>query len=314
MLLTIVVWSNGPRVDTSFEPPVLDKSQLPTNAADLNDYLQDIENRSGDVWPHARKEIIWFGEVGAKSTYSVIYFHGFTAIRTEISPVCERVAEQLNANLYFHRFPGHGKTPEALAQVNAQDWIQSGLEGLRIGKMIGEKVIVITCSNGGTIASVLACYEKSPEMEGLILISPNIAPADPRAQMILDPWGIQLAEWVAGKTQSWGETPDSPQKHWTSPYPTRAIGPVMAMVRILEMSDHSQFTEPTLVFFNPSDAIVNAGKTVKFFNSIPSHPRRLVEVLNDSDPSHHVITGDLLSPNTVDSVVYEAVAFIRDLE
>ena len=76
---------------------------------DLDLYLAAEEGEYDDIIPGTQKRIVWAGEAGARTTFSIVYIHGFSATSEEIRPVPDNVAEALGANLYYTRLAGHGR-------------------------------------------------------------------------------------------------------------------------------------------------------------------------------------------------------------
>ena len=64
---------------------------------------------------------------------------------------------------------------------------------LLIGRLIGNKVVVMSCSTGSTLALYLAA--KNHEwIDGLICYSPNIDTYDQATHLVDGPWGLQIAQ------------------------------------------------------------------------------------------------------------------------
>jgi pimeloyl-ACP methyl ester carboxylesterase len=139
------------------------------------------------VKPGTEKKIFWTNEPGGKSEISLVFIHGFTSSRMPLSPILDEVAKKLNANIFYTRLKGHGQGPDGFIDVKTNDWIQDTREAGLIGKRIGNKVILVSMSTGGPLASYI--YAEDPSYAGLIYLSPNFKPADPNAEMILWPWG-----------------------------------------------------------------------------------------------------------------------------
>ncbi len=141
---------------------------------DLDAYLAKSESKFTDIVPTTQKEIVWAGAKGAKTPLSVIYIHGFSATKFEIRPVPDQVAAALNANLFFTRLAGHGRGSAPMAEPNAGDWIADMREALAIGRRLGDRVLVISTSTGGTLAAIAATDpEMARDVAGMIFVSPN---------------------------------------------------------------------------------------------------------------------------------------------
>ena len=110
---------------------------------DIDAYLAMREGQFDDIINGVEKQVIWAGEANVKTPLSIIYLHGFTASSKEIRPVPDRVAAALGANLYFTRFTGHGRQPSAMADATVARWMDDVGEAIKIGKQIGETVIIM---------------------------------------------------------------------------------------------------------------------------------------------------------------------------
>ena len=78
---------------------------------DLDAYLKQTEARFTDLRPNNEKLIVWADpSKKAKTPLSIIYLHGFSACRLEVAPLCDIVAHDLGANLFYTRLSGHGRS------------------------------------------------------------------------------------------------------------------------------------------------------------------------------------------------------------
>src|SRR5258708_7415518 len=79
----------------------------------------------------------------------------------------------------------------------AQHKLKSAKEALAIGRQLGNKVILMGTSTGGTFALQLAATYPD-QVAALVLLSPNIAINDPNAWLLNNHWGLQIAHLVTG--------------------------------------------------------------------------------------------------------------------
>ena len=131
-------------------------------AAELDAWLTEQESAVADVVPGTAKTILWADEEpgGRRTDIALVYLHGFSATRRELSPTIERVGEELGANVFFTRLAGHGRTAEALGQATVEDWKADVREAWEIERRIGERVEVIGTSTGASLALWLATQEE----------------------------------------------------------------------------------------------------------------------------------------------------------
>lgn len=308
LLIIIVIFFLGPKVD-------VDQTIRPVHLLEnLDSFLAEQENRFDDIVEGTQKTIIWAEKPGTRTEYSLVYIHGFSATRKETAPLSDQVAKKLGANLFYTRLTGHGRPGEALAAASVNDWLNDVVQSYEIGKRLGKKVIMIGSSTGGTALAWLAHKAGTDVgMESLaacVFISPNFRPADPFAAILTWPWGKQLAEALIGKNRSW--EPDAPghDTYWTNQYPTRALLPMMGLVRLVGGLDLTKIKMPCLVIASPKDAVIDYSAVEKAFENISSRKKKLVPYTRSSDPSHHVLAGDILSPHTTGELAKMITDFV----
>ena len=159
--------------------------------------MATIESRH-KIKPGNEAEIIWVDATHQQTEYAVVYLHGFSASKMEGNPVHLNLAKALHANLYLARLADHGiDTIAPMKNFTADRLWETSKQAYAIGKKLGKKVILVGTSTGGTVALKLAA--SYPEINSLILISPNVAINDKNAWMLNDPWGLQIAPgfWAA---------------------------------------------------------------------------------------------------------------------
>ena len=54
---------------------------------------------------------------------SEVYIHGFTASSEEVRPLPDKIANDLNANLFFTRLTGHGRNSKAMELCSISSWM-----------------------------------------------------------------------------------------------------------------------------------------------------------------------------------------------
>ena len=86
-----------------------------------------------------------------KRDLCVLYIHGFSASRQEISPTVSMIAEKLEANAVYTRLAGHG-LKENVMRATAEEWLKSALDSWEIATKIGRNVIIIATSTGAPIS------------------------------------------------------------------------------------------------------------------------------------------------------------------
>lgn len=267
--------------------------------------------RAGDA-----KRITWASpETRSATPLAVVYLHGFSADPHELDPVPQRLADSLGANLFVTRLAGHGlEDGEALGDVTAEDWLHDAEEALAVGARLGEKIVLVGTSTGGTLAVWAAAQSRRRDLiAAVVLVSPNFAPRDGGADMLLWPWGGFLARLVVGSERCWTPLNAQQERHWTTCYPTRALLPLMALVDMVRELDLARVTPPTLVLLSADDQVVDPDRTRQLLPRFGATIKQLVEIEGDEEPSHHILAGDIISPATTGAVTGLVLDFVRRL-
>jgi dienelactone hydrolase len=302
----------------AFPPEMLDRridfdaSRLPD---DLDGWLAGQEAAFTDIRPNAAKQIVWAGAVGQKTPIAVVYVHGFSADREEIRPVPDAVARALGANLFLTRLTGHGRSGPAMAEASAAAWVEDMAEAMAIGRRLGERVLVIGTSTGGTLATLAATDpELSQGMAGLVLLSPNFKPRNPAAFLLDLPLAPIWAPWIAGREAGFTPLNDGQAAHWTTSYPSSAFFPMATLLRAVWEIDLSTGKVPLLVLSNPGDQVIDpaAIDPVAAAWGGPVTRTELTPGPND-DPSGHVLAGRILSPDLTVPVTETILNWFRTL-
>jgi esterase/lipase len=307
VLAAVVLLGPRARVDPEVHPLL-----PPADPADVDGWLRASEDSVPDLRPGDAKEVVWADAQGAVTDVAVVYLHGFSADRHELDPVPADIARALGANLFYARLSGHGRDGAAMGGATAHDWLQDTEEALAVGRRIGRRVVLVGTSTGGTLATWAATRERwRPDLLAVVLISPNFAVRDERADMLLWPWGGLIARLVAGPERCFEPANERHRRHWTTCYPTRALLPMMALVHHVRSLDPTRIVTPTLVLYSPDDQVVDPRATERHFAGVGAPVKRIVGVQGSAAGEHHVLAGDILSPNDNDTVTAEVLAFVR---
>ena len=301
ILILVVVFFLGPRPDGSYMI-TFNKTDL---GNDLDTYLSNEESAVTELIPGAEKEIIWNNPVTkAKTPYSIVYAHGFSASKYETRPVPDLVAKEIGANLYYTRFQGHGHSNgDRLADATVEGWANDFAEAMAIGERIGEKTILIATSNGATITtSFLSEPGIADTLAGIVFMSPNFELAGLPTNVGNMPWAEALLPMLAGERRSWEPENEEHGKWWTTSYPSIAIFPMMALLAKVEDTDKSTINIPTAFIYSPQDEVVSV-TAIENAISQWGGETRVLKVEVEEGKSNHVIAGDIRAPENNATVV-----------
>ena len=290
-----------------------DRPAPPAVLSELDLWLQQSESKFTDIKPGTAKGIVWASDKKESTEWAVVYLHGFSASRLETSPVAEQVAKQLGANLFYSRLTGHGRAGAAMGEATPQDWLADTQEAIQIGRALGKRVLVISCSTGSTLSTWWGTSPQASQIQAHVFISPNFGLKDKRSELINGHWGQRIAYAVTGDTINYQSEDPREGQAWTQSYPTKALFPMMALVKQVRESDLSQFKAPVLVLFSEQDQTVDPAEIKTAFNRFGSNLKSLESVGYSHSKGQHVLAGEIRDPQAVEPMVQSIVRWTTAL-
>jgi esterase/lipase len=297
------------------EPPEYNASwpQVPAEAVALEDYVRQQESKH-KLKKDNEARIIWADSSRKKTAYAIVYLHGFSASQKEGDPVHLRLAQAFGLNLYLSRISDHGvDTTEALQLFTADRAWNSAKEALAIGTALGEKVILIGTSTGGTLALKLAA-EYPDKVHALINLSPNIAINNPAAFLLNDPWGLYIARMVKGGKYNETNASKSKSEYWNEKYRLESVVQLQELIESSMTEETFQkITQPSLTLYyykneTEQDPEVMVSAMLDMHRKLKTPDSLKIEKAMP-DTGAHVIGGALVSKDT-ESVYREMEGFV----
>ena len=315
LFVLLVLYSVGPNPAT----PIY-STELPSvpSIGLLENYITCIES-AHHLRPNNEARVVWANDsVKQKTDYAIVYLHGFSASQEEGNPVHRNIAKQFGCNLYLARLAEHGMdTTEQLVNLTPENYWKSAQQALAIGKQLGNKVILMGTSTGGTQALQLAATYPN-EVAALVLYSPNIAINDPKAWLLNNPWGLQIARLVKGSPYLVADdTRPIYRQYWDRPYRMEAT---IALEEMLETTMNketfSKVKQPTLLLYyykdeQHQDRIVKVSAMKEMFDQLAtkdSDKRAIALPLTEN----HVIASPIKSKD-VAGVERETKSFLEQV-
>jgi esterase/lipase len=313
--LLVIVYFLGPKPAA----PIYNNNliQVPAEPAALEDYISSKE-AAHKVKPDNEARIVWANDsTRAKTPYVIVYLHGFSASQEEGNPVHRNIARQFGCNLYLARLSEHGiDTTDALMNMTATSLWESAKEAYAIGKQLGEKVILMGTSTGGTVALELA--SNFEDVAGLVLYSPNIAINNPSAFLSNNPWGLQIARMViGGKENVLKDRTDTYKKYWNHQYRLEAIVELQELLETTMIPSHfNKIKCPllTLYYFKDDknqDPVVKVSAMKEMFEAVGT-PATLKRMIPIPGAGNHVLASPIQS-NDIVSVEKETALFLEQI-
>ena len=291
--------------------------QVPSDPAALEAYVASNEAKH-KVKPDNEARIVWANDsTKAKTPYVIVYLHGFSASQEEGNPVHRNIAKQFGCNMYLARLSEHGiDTTDALVNMTATSLWESAKEAYAIGKQLGDKVILMGTSTGGTVALELA--SNFEDVAGLVLYSPNIAINNPSAFLTNNPWGLQIARMVmGGKENVLKNRTDTYKKYWNHQYRLEAVVELQELLETTMIPSHfNKIKCPllTLYYFKDEknqDPVVKVSAMKEMFEAVAT-PANLKRMIPIPEAGNHVLASPIQS-NDIVTVEKETALFLEQV-
>ena len=280
-----------------------------------------LKNDSGLILkPDNQSRIIWANDsVMEKTPYVLLYLHGFSASWYEGYPANVDFAKHFGMNAYFPRLASHGiVTDDALIDMTPDRLWESAKQALMVARILGEKVIVMSTSTGGTLGLKLAA--EFPEMiDGLILYSPNIRINNGAAFMLSKPWGLQIGRKVTGGLHRvTNENFDSKDcQYWNCKYRMEAVVYLQQLVEATMKKDtYERVKTPVFLAYyykdeTHQDETVRVDAMLEMFDQLGTTESELVKMAFP-EAGNHVIGCELTS-KSYNEVLAETIKFATEV-
>ncbi len=317
VLFIVIVYLMGPKplpVDLNRDLPSISAS-----IANIEDYVKN--NDEGlTLKPDNESRIIWANDtVKERTTYSLLYLHGFSASWYEGYPANVEFARHFGCNAYFPRLASHGiETEDALVDMTPDRLWNSAKEALMIARTLGRKVIIMGTSTGGTLALKLA--SDFPEyVDGLILYSPNIRINNKAAFLLSKPWGLQIGRKNAdGNHRITNEDFDSKEcQYWNCKYRIEAVVFLQQLVdETMTNQTYKNINEPVFLGYyykdeENQDDVVKVDPMLEMFDHLGT-PADLKIKVAFPEAGDHVIGCELKS-RAYKEVMSETIKFGEEI-
>ena len=314
LALLAIAWLLGPPPP---EPVFGDKLPgVPTQADSLERYVSDKEQKF-DLREDNEARIRWADSSRSRTPYAFVYLHGFAGSYRDGYPWNVNLADTFGANIYLARYAGHGvKFPNGQVDFHADSAWDDAREALAIGERLGEKVILLSTSTGGTLATLLAA--KFPDrVHGLINIGPNYEDDIPGAWLLNTKWGYELARLVSiDKYREVSHENPAANQYWDTAYVSGALVELQVLVdAAVQDSIFRSVRCPVQTMYYYRDWLSEDERVeVDIYPEVHgwfATPAEHVELLPLPTPETHFCGSDIMSKDVV-TPLNKAIAFCRN--
>ncbi len=314
VLILILIYFLGPTpkvpIYSNNLPPV------PAAPADLEQYLHQKET-DVTLKPDNQARIIWFDSLKKEKTaYSVVYLHGFSASQEEGDPVHTHFAKRYGFNLYLSRLSDHGiVSNEPMKELTAEKLWQSAREAFAIGKQLGDKVIIMATSTGGTLALKLAA--EYDDIGALILLSPNVAINDDAAKLLNNPWGLQIARMMKGRYMVSRDTTAIYKRYWYHRYRMESTVQLQELIETtMKNSVFEKVKEPVLLMYyfkdeENQDNVVKVSAMLRMFKQLGTDSTLKLQTAIPGAGDH--VIGSYIKSKDIESVEKQSYLFAEKI-
>lgn len=283
-----------------------------TDLLNLEKTIQQKEKSVEGLKPDNHARIIWAKDQ-EKTDIAFVYLHGFGASQREGMPIMELISKKYRANVFMARLAAHGiYRDDTFKELTESNYIESATEALKVGRQIGDKVVLVSTSTGGTLSLTLAA--DNPDIAAVILYSPFIDLINPAMAGIIEPGGLDKYIEMNGSDMVVRKRPEEEAKYWSTNYHANGYFALISLLKNnMKESTFSNVTCPVFMGYyykneKEQDQVVSVAAMHKMFNALGTADFAKRSVAFPS-AGNHVIGCDLRS-NSWKRVYSETVKFI----
>lgn len=315
-MVLVIVYMLGPKVET--ENIEIHYPEIPTRVNELEAYLSQREDSVQGLKPDNEAYIQWADSTNKRKTpYSIVYIHGFGASPMEGDPVHRFLAEHFGANLFVTRLPEHGiRRENGMEYLTAQSLADAVGEAYKIGKVLGDEVIIIGTSMGGALSTLLASQQ--PDIKALVLYSPAFRDRGEVLGKLFTPWAKFLMEKFAMKDKMiHQERSEIKAAYWSEDYHINGYQSLAVLIySMMNKSTYEKIHQPLFLGYyyknnEEQDGTVSVQKMLEMYQEV-STPENLKVEKAFPKSGDHVISSSITS-NDWEGVMFETINFLENV-
>lgn len=188
-----------------------------------------------------------------------------------------------------------------MADVHVESWLSDLSDAIAIATHLGQRIVVMGTSTGGTLASTIPLYPRlEAAVDAIVFISPNFGTQNRTAAVAGWPGADLWLPLVAGRRLKWDSKSATHSQYWTLDYKPQALIPMISLINAINQADLSQTNIPALFIFSDQDKVVRPELTQALVKRWGKNDIARVyqpKLTEEDDIDAHVIAGDVQSPN-----------------
>lgn len=312
----LVLFLVGPKVEKPSVNGYVAPIDQTLSLSELELQINNAEAQVEYLKPDNESRILWANTDSLyKTEYVLLYLHGFSASPKEGYPINYDFGKHYGINTYIPRLYGHGlDSPSNLLDMTPDKLIHSAKEALNIARQLGDKVIIMSTSTGGTLSLLLAA--ENPDIFAQILFAPNIQIKDDNSKILTYPWGLNLGKMIAGETIVYDDDAET-QKYWQSSYRIEGVVYLQSLVEnTMTESVFEKVKQPLFLGYyykneTENDPTVKVSAMLEMFEQI-STPTELKREHAFPEVGVHPLASGIKSKN-IDAVRNETYKFAEEI-
>ena len=298
----------NPTYDNCFPELIRDLNELQVK-------LSQEENQK-PIRKDNQARILCYNDSVQKTEFSIVYLHGFTGSYRDGFPLNVNIAKHIGANIFLNRMVGHGlKPPHNLVDFSPENAWHNAKEALAIGQALGDKVIIMSTSTGGTLATKLAA-EFPDKVYALINISPNFKDNQFGAFLLNTNWGYEIAKLVSfGSHKKINHEEPLARKYWDTVYTSKVLVDLQVLVQsTMKPPTFNKVRCPVLtLYYQDNEFEEDTHVEVDIYPEIHDQfrtPEEFKSLVRLETPRTHFLGSDIKSED-IESVEKEILSFLN---
>jgi pimeloyl-ACP methyl ester carboxylesterase len=305
IVISYMLWSS---------PQLAAQSVAEYTIESIEEWIQQQEAEVSDLKKDNNAQILWAKEPEVSTDLVLVYLHGFGASRMEAEPVISKLAEEFEANVFYARLKGHGRNGvEGFKELTKENYLDSAEEALKVGRLLGKKVVLVSTSTGGTLSLYLA--SKHNDIAGLVLYSPFVGLRNPMMAQITTSQGREMFKSMIGGEVQKMDRPEPESNYWSTEYHINAYVALIGMLQETMTSETFKAVDcPVFMAYyykneQEQDKVVSVPAMLDMFDQLGT-ASELKQKQAFPESGNHVIASDLRSKDWT-SVLEASREFIQ---